>query len=460
MVGRSWSDEEERYFWRHIVPYSNNRVGRFVDTNEGVSWDELGGWMTAHFGNNARRNYGHSTPYEHWFLNMRVSRSPNAEPYLSQYFRRAGVPNPYSTGANPSPAGRRQAAAVVTAGSSGAPSAPVADPSGAGPTASPAVQGAAPSRADGEPPLPAAPAAPADPAADPALVPARAAVPAHARAPAMVPVLAPVPVPALVLAPLAPAPPVPAPPVPAPPLGQSRVAAPPRAVARTTGRVPLPPRPQPPPRQQRRRISGRPAIANQRRLEQLQALSVAFPGAPSSAAVPSAGLPSTSSAAGLPSTSASVVPAAATRAPASLWGAPHPPQEASPRQASSRWVEPPLARDFAPPEPQQLGRTRAQTQAQRRTDQVASSNPRGARDEQLPTLPRRTATHPRDARRTEYSFGSGAEGRRRRVVRPTATRTASQNLRDVNYYDSNESSTSDENDIPARVDDKDAERER
>ncbi|KAK7964236.1 hypothetical protein PG988_011210 [Apiospora saccharicola] len=398
MVGRSWSDEEERYFWRHIVPYSNNRVGRFVDTNEGVSWDELGGWMTAHFGNNARRNYGHSTPYEHWFLNMRVSRSPNAEPYLSQYFRRAGVPNPYSTGANPSPAGRRQAAAVVTAGSSGAPSAPVADPSGAGPTASPAVQGAAPSRADGEPPLPAAPAAPADPAADPALVPARAAVPAHARAPAMVPVLA--------------------------PLGQSRVAAPPRAVARTTGRVPLPPRPQPPPRQQRRRISGRPAIANQRRLEQLQALSVAFPGAPSSAAVPSAGLPSTSSAAGLPSTSASVVPAAATRAPASLWGAPHPPQEASPRQASSR------------------------------------SNPRGARDEQLPTLPRRTATHPRDARRTEYSFGSGAEGRRRRVVRPTATRTASQNLRDVNYYDSNESSTSDENDIPARVDDKDAERER
>ena len=59
MVGRSWSDAEERYFWQHVVPYSHSRVGLFIGTNEGVNWDELAHRMANHFGADARREYSH-----------------------------------------------------------------------------------------------------------------------------------------------------------------------------------------------------------------------------------------------------------------------------------------------------------------------------------------------------------------------------------------------------------------
>ncbi|KAK8030000.1 hypothetical protein PG993_011291 [Apiospora rasikravindrae] len=135
MVGKSWSDAEERYFWREVVPYSTSRVGRFLDENEGSTWGELARRMSDHFGANARRQYTH----EHWFLNVQIgTRSPNAEPYLSRFYQQARAPNPYHTGANAP--GQRQAAAVP-AGSSVAPSAPVATPSGAVATALPAVRG-------------------------------------------------------------------------------------------------------------------------------------------------------------------------------------------------------------------------------------------------------------------------------------------------------------------------------
>ncbi|KAK7912044.1 hypothetical protein PG985_014525 [Apiospora marii] len=380
MVGKSWSDAEERYFWRHVVPFSTSRAGIFVGTNEGDTWDELARRMAAHFGDDGRREYGHAVLYEHWFLNQRIgTRSPNAEPYLSRYFRRAGVPSPY---ANPAPAAQGQAAAAATAGSSGAPSAPAADPSGAEATASPTVQGAAPGRAGGVPALLAAPTV--------ALPPA----------PAPGPAAAPVPVPA----PAAPAEMAPAP-ARAPEAEQGSPAG---EGSDSDGLY-----------------SGLPATFQQRRIAQLQASSAAaFPGAPSSAAAP--------------------------------------PARASPSTSAPPWVEPPLARDFALPEPQQLGRTRARTRAQQRTGHVAgSTNPGGARDrdrdrDQQPPAPSRRPSrpnlHPRDARRTEYSFGSSGGGSRRRVVRPTPSRTASQNLRDVNYYDSNESATSDSDDIPAILD--------
>lgn len=59
MVGRSWSDEEERYFWRHVVPYSHSRGGIFVATNKEVTWDDLAIRMANHFGRDARREYSH-----------------------------------------------------------------------------------------------------------------------------------------------------------------------------------------------------------------------------------------------------------------------------------------------------------------------------------------------------------------------------------------------------------------
>ncbi|KAK7995405.1 hypothetical protein PG990_014178 [Apiospora arundinis] len=144
MVGRSWSDAEEAYFWRQIVPFSGSRVGIFLP-NQQATWDELADRMTNHFGANARRTYSGTVLYEHWFLNMRIrTRSPNAEPHLSRYFRRAGVPSPYAIANNGGGQGRgrgRGQAAAAPAGPSGVPSAPVADNSGA--TASQRVQGVA-----------------------------------------------------------------------------------------------------------------------------------------------------------------------------------------------------------------------------------------------------------------------------------------------------------------------------
>ncbi|KAK8079114.1 hypothetical protein PG994_002921 [Apiospora phragmitis] len=149
MVGKSWSNAEEAYFWRHVAPNSHSREGVFVGTNQVVTWNDLAQRMANHFGRAARREYQGTLLYEHWFLNLRIrTRSPNAEPHLSRYLRRGGIPNPYTGATN---AGQRQAAAV-TAGTSAAPSAQVAANSGAAATtASPAVQGVAPG-AESQPP--------------------------------------------------------------------------------------------------------------------------------------------------------------------------------------------------------------------------------------------------------------------------------------------------------------------
>ncbi|KAK7993479.1 SET domain-containing protein 5 [Apiospora arundinis] len=159
MVGRSWSDAEEAYFWRQVVPFSGSRVGIFLP-NQQATWDELADRMTNHFGANARRTYSGTVLYEHWFLNMRIrTRSPNAEPHLSRYFRRAGVPSPYAIANNGGGQGRgrgRGQAAAAHAGPSGVPSAPVADNSGA--TASQRVQGVAGGFVAGPAPGPAPPA--------------------------------------------------------------------------------------------------------------------------------------------------------------------------------------------------------------------------------------------------------------------------------------------------------------
>ncbi|KAK8116582.1 uncharacterized protein PG998_004863 [Apiospora kogelbergensis] len=351
MVGKSWTDAEETYFWRHVVPYSHSRAGRFR-ANEEITWEVLATGMTNHFKPNPRRRYSHAVLYEHWFLNMQIrTKSPNAEPHLTRYIRRAGISNPFpfSEGANNS--GRPGQAAVVTADHSEAPSAQVADNSGA--AASSKEQGVASSRTEGD------------------------HVPGITR--------------------------------PCQPNSPARTAAGKKHDI------------------QQESVGG---VATAQPLQQ-----VAGEGLPARESKLYGFLPGTRPQGNTtPSQSATsgrtLLPSAHLR-----------------RTTRSGLGQPAALEDRRQ---EQLGRTRAQTRAQE-----PSSNLREGEDEPAPahlspnasrTGPYQAVLHPREAQRTEYQFGSS-------TVRRTTKRkrTATKSPPDINYVDSNESSTSDSDDIPARI---------
>ena len=54
MGGKTWSREEELYFWRVIVPLSPKAA---VPTGKPLDWEQLSMDMQRHFGANARRRY-------------------------------------------------------------------------------------------------------------------------------------------------------------------------------------------------------------------------------------------------------------------------------------------------------------------------------------------------------------------------------------------------------------------
>lgn len=47
MVGNHWTEEEEKFFWNHVVPNSNRRLGADVANLQERSWGELGRIMHA-----------------------------------------------------------------------------------------------------------------------------------------------------------------------------------------------------------------------------------------------------------------------------------------------------------------------------------------------------------------------------------------------------------------------------
>lgn len=56
MAGKTWSEQEEEYFWLHIIPFSRRRRG--VDlANPELSFQQLAEMMRTALGENARRQY-------------------------------------------------------------------------------------------------------------------------------------------------------------------------------------------------------------------------------------------------------------------------------------------------------------------------------------------------------------------------------------------------------------------
>ncbi|KAI0599132.1 hypothetical protein F4775DRAFT_591582 [Biscogniauxia sp. FL1348] len=90
MVGKIWSDREEKYFWRTAVGYSPKRAG--IDrAKPEKSWDMLAKDMQRAMGDNARREYTGTMLFEHYFQNIESQRkSPHAVVYVYEYLKKLG----------------------------------------------------------------------------------------------------------------------------------------------------------------------------------------------------------------------------------------------------------------------------------------------------------------------------------------------------------------------------------
>ncbi|KAI1214714.1 uncharacterized protein F4807DRAFT_455165 [Annulohypoxylon truncatum] len=103
MVGKVWSDLEERYFWRTAVAHSSKRAG--IDkANPEKTWDQLAYEMHRAMERlgQVRRKYTSTMLFEHYFQNIEGERrSPNAAAYVNEYLRKVGpereVVNPRAT---------------------------------------------------------------------------------------------------------------------------------------------------------------------------------------------------------------------------------------------------------------------------------------------------------------------------------------------------------------------------
>ncbi|KAK1599506.1 uncharacterized protein LY79DRAFT_575188 [Colletotrichum navitas] len=84
MGGKVWSVNEERVFWRIIVPQSQKRVA--TGPAHTKTWEELAPLMQSLMGVNAKRTYTHLGLFEHFFQNIDKARvSPNAGVFVREY---------------------------------------------------------------------------------------------------------------------------------------------------------------------------------------------------------------------------------------------------------------------------------------------------------------------------------------------------------------------------------------
>ncbi|KAI1505667.1 hypothetical protein F5X99DRAFT_215187 [Biscogniauxia marginata] len=90
MVGKVWSDREEKYFWRTAVANSPKRAG--IDRAKAEkSWDQLAKDMQRAMGEHARRDYTGTMLFEHYFQNIESQRkSPHAVVYVYEYLKKLG----------------------------------------------------------------------------------------------------------------------------------------------------------------------------------------------------------------------------------------------------------------------------------------------------------------------------------------------------------------------------------
>ncbi|PHH83855.1 hypothetical protein CDD83_2922 [Cordyceps sp. RAO-2017] len=85
MGGKTWSREEELFFWRTIVPISPKAAVRVGTT---ADWQQCASMMKRHFGVRARRNYTKLMLFEHYFQNITTGhKSPRAADLVAEHKR-------------------------------------------------------------------------------------------------------------------------------------------------------------------------------------------------------------------------------------------------------------------------------------------------------------------------------------------------------------------------------------
>ncbi|KND93615.1 hypothetical protein TOPH_01550 [Tolypocladium ophioglossoides CBS 100239] len=83
MGGKTWSREEELYFWRVIVPLSPKAAAA---AGKPLDWEQLAANMQTHFGRKARRRYTNLMLYEHYFQNVTTGhKSPKASDLVLEH---------------------------------------------------------------------------------------------------------------------------------------------------------------------------------------------------------------------------------------------------------------------------------------------------------------------------------------------------------------------------------------
>ncbi|KAL2139302.1 hypothetical protein VTI28DRAFT_5416 [Corynascus sepedonium] len=99
MGGKTWSREEEEYYWLQLVPHSPKRLGEDIRKNEEKDWHWIGQMMTQYMGDKARREYTYLCVLtfnlitahhgvEHYYLNAQNSKfSPNVGNLCARYWR-------------------------------------------------------------------------------------------------------------------------------------------------------------------------------------------------------------------------------------------------------------------------------------------------------------------------------------------------------------------------------------
>ncbi|KAM0518421.1 hypothetical protein ACHAPE_004184 [Trichoderma viride] len=85
MGGKTWSRQEERFFWRTIVPRSPKAV---KPSDRVHDWKVCAEIMQQEMGANARRKYSKLMLFEHYFQNVQTGhKSPCAREFVVEHKR-------------------------------------------------------------------------------------------------------------------------------------------------------------------------------------------------------------------------------------------------------------------------------------------------------------------------------------------------------------------------------------
>ncbi|KAH8177275.1 hypothetical protein LIA77_02357 [Sarocladium implicatum] len=101
MGGKTWSFDEERFFWHELIPHSPKGVNPECRT---MDWDACASRMQTKMGDKARRRYTKLMLFEHYFQNVSTGHmSPHALAFVNEHKRELAAVREKSNDETPAP---------------------------------------------------------------------------------------------------------------------------------------------------------------------------------------------------------------------------------------------------------------------------------------------------------------------------------------------------------------------